>query len=395
MVDEIVFPKDFLFGTSTSSFQIETPVDHQLKGLIGKDGTKLVETIEHEKHRYSDASIIAKLGNAYRFSLDWGRLQTYPFERFEGNVVKEYRIFLNRLKKKGVKLMLVLHHFANPNWFEHHGSWLNSKAIDMYLDYVEQVHHHFGDLVDYYNTFNEPGVFALHTHMTGFFPPYKRMKLFAVRKILNNMAKASNKAYDMLKDNSSDVQVGFAKSILNPLPVNFAGGITALGYEIFFIDYILKKFSKHDYIGINYYGYMPMGLIPFSRPDNKNKFDGLRKEHDDLWIYDPKDLKKIIMKLHRKYKKPIIITENGYSGENDNRRLSFIADHLKSIHEAMDEGIVVKGYFYWSTFDNYELYLGKTFRFGLVHVNYKTMKRTLKGSAKFYSKLSKYKVLEV
>ncbi|MFP4656398.1 MAG: family 1 glycosylhydrolase [Candidatus Woesearchaeota archaeon] len=383
------FPEDFLIGTATSSFQIETPVDHQLKGLVAHDGSKLTSTIAHEKHRKRDISLISRLGKAYRFSLDWGRLQEYPFEPFHKDVVDEYRKFMLSLKEKGVTLCLVLHHFANPNWFENLGAWSSPHSIEIYLDYVRQVKKYFGDLIWFYDTFNEPGVYAIHCYVSGFFPPYKRFDLISAEKVLRNMSKSSNMAYDILKKGNKKAKVGFAKSLLNPLPVNLFGKFSAILYKKIFVYSILKKFSSIDYVGLNYYGEMPMGALPLSRIDDTKRFDGLRMEHDDLWITDPLYLKKAIHDMRRRYGKPVLITENGYCGDKDKRRIRFIKEHLKSVYEAMEEGADVLGYMYWSTFDNFELYLGRSFRFGLVEIDYDDMTRMPKGSAKFYQKLVK------
>ena len=388
------FPDDFLIGTSTSAFQIETPVDHHLKGIIAKDGSKLISTIEHEKNRFRDAKFISKLGNAYRFSLDWGRLQKYPYADFEVKVVNEYKEFLKYLKQKNVKLLLVLHHFSNPNWFEHMGSWRKKSSVKIYLDYVKKVCEHFGDYVEFYDTFNEPGVYAMHSYLTGFFPPYIKNNFFYMNQVVKNMSNASNQAYKILKKNNKNCKVGFAKSVMNPLPVNFVGIISSKFYNHFFVNMILNRFKNLDYIGLNYYGEMPVGLIPFSRPDNKKKFDSMNLEHDDMWVTDPIHIKNIIKKIYKKYNKPIIITENGYCGKKDNLRIKFIKNHLKSINEIMQNNVKVLGYFYWSTFDNFELYLGTSFRFGLVNIDYKTMKRKIKSSGVFYSNFSKNKYFE-
>ncbi len=394
IVTRYSFPDDFMIGTSTSSFQIETPVDHQLKGLIGKDGSKLISTIAHEQRRSEDARHIARLGDAYRFSLDWGRLQRYPYEPFQTDVVKEYRSFMEKLHQSGVKLHLVLHHFANPNWFENLGAWLSHESSEIYLDYVRQVKRHFGDLISNYDTFNEPGVYATFSYLSGFFPPYKKMRVISAEKVIRNMAYASDQAYDMLKRRNGKCNVGFAKSVLKPLPISLLGNVSAFMYKRHFIGSIMRTFKKKDYLGLNYYGEMPMGLMPLPRPNDKKKFDSLGLEHDDLWVYDPGDLKNIILSLQKKHGKPIIITENGYCGSDDKRRSRFIEEHLKSVHSAISEGADVRGYFYWSTFDNFELFLGRTYRFGLVDIDYSSMRRKPKPSARFYQKLVKEKSFE-
>lgn len=382
------FPENFLWGTSTSAGQIETAFDHDFKGLKARDGSVFNRTIDHELHRNEDARIIASIGNAYRCSLDWSRLQRKPKGKFEEDVVKEYRHFLEKLKNKGVTIMLVLHHFANPNWFVEAGSWESENSISLFEDYVKKVVFNFGDLVDYWNTINEPGVYSLMGYVLGFYPPHKK-NIFTARKVLNNQSKAHKVVYKIIKEKFSDAQVGISKNTMFINSDSILGYIPAKIFDKLFMDYVSDKFKEVDYVGLSYYGKITFKPLPIIETEKPGELDKLGKVHDKMWEYYPKGLKEILIRFSKKYDKPIIITENGCFTDDDEVRVRSIKDHLRYAYEAIKEGVDLRGYFHWSTFDNFEWQLGLTYRAGLVSVDSKTKKRKLKKSAYFYRKICK------
>src|ERR1700759_4755205 len=136
---QYLFPKDFIFGTSTAATQIETAFDHDWQGVTSKDGYVFNRTTDHELRFKEDAEIIASLAPYYRMGLMWSKLQRAPLARFENDVVITYREFLDDLKARGVKIMMVLHHFTNPSWFAKMGSWEKEENIRYWVDFCDQV----------------------------------------------------------------------------------------------------------------------------------------------------------------------------------------------------------------------------------------------------------------
>jgi len=163
---KITFPEKFFFGTSTASYQIETAFEHDWQGTKARDGYLFERTTDHELRFQEDAAIIASLAPNYRMSLMWSKLQREPFGAFDPVVVREYRIFLDDLRARGVEIMMVLHHFTNPRWFAKLGSWEKEENISMWVDFAKKVVDEFGDYVKYWNTFNEPNVYASYGWMT-------------------------------------------------------------------------------------------------------------------------------------------------------------------------------------------------------------------------------------
>ena len=139
------FPEHFFWGTSTAAAQVETAGDHPWRGLKAKDGYLFARTTDHELRREADAAFILRLGTVYRCGVDWSRLQPEPMHKFDPAVVEEYSTFFEYLNKKGVRLMLVLHHFTHPNWFEAAGGWTKEENIACFVHYAQQCIKHFGE----------------------------------------------------------------------------------------------------------------------------------------------------------------------------------------------------------------------------------------------------------
>ncbi len=391
---KLTFPEGFLWGTSTSALQIESAGNHDWRGLKAKDSSILYKNIEHDLRRNEDAEIIASLGNAYRFSPDWSKLQREPKGELETKVIDGYRNFMGTLKDRGIHLMFVLHHFANPDWFVNVGSWTAEESAELFRDYSKKVASAFGDLVDSWNTINEPGLYIDYGYLSGNFPPYKKARLISALKVLNNMSTAHNLAYDEIKE-KYDRPVGISNDTMNFHAESLLGKILARTADWTKLDYVPDKFKKVDFVGLSYYGRIPFRPGPITEVNTPGIFDELGRPHDNIWEYYPEGLRDMLIRFEKKYRKPIIITENGCCTDDDDQRIQSIKDHLKAAHDAIKSGVNLKGYFHWSTFDNFELHLGLSYRFGLVGVDSKTLERKPKGSALFYEIIAKNNFLEI
>jgi beta-glucosidase len=388
------FPDKFLWGTSTSALQIESSSAegscHDWKGFRAKDGSVLDKAIDHQCQRQSDAEIIASLGNAYRGGFDWSRLQKGPKAELEAKAVNEYREFYGKLKEKGLHLMLVLHHFANPQWFAEGGSWASSQAPDVFNDYVKKMAGAFGDLADTWNTINEPSGLAMMGYLLGQFPPRKRNPIAAWRAF-NGLGRAHKLAYRSLKEICPDAPVGISNVTMNFHHENIIGAIPAKFAEKLLVDSAVDRFTDSDFIGFSYYGRVSFDPFPLTGMDAPEKLDMKKREHDKMWEFYPQGIKDAAMRYHERYGKPIIVTENGCCTDDDAQRVRSIGEHLRHLHGAIQAGADIRGYFHWSTFDNFELQLGRSYRFGLVGVEYGTpeLKRIPKPSAAYYSQIAR------
>jgi beta-glucosidase len=326
--------------------------------------------------------------------LDWSRLQRAPYADFDEDTVKEYTEWLTALKSRNLHVMLVLHHFGDPTWFAEKGAWLDDKSFDIFLDFAKKMIHHFARFADSWNTFNEPGGYMMMGWLLRTFPPWKK-SWFKVNKVLKNMAKTHEATYDLIKAHS-DKPVGISKHTMLYERENIFGIIAERFIDWFYMTKIPDAFHKKaDFFGLSYYGRVPLAPLPISEIDTPGKLEKSGKKHDKMWEYHPQGIEKIIKRYYKRYGLPIWITENGLCTDDDDFRTESIRDYLQSIHKCIEDGVPVKAYFHWTTWDNFEWFLGPQFRFGLYHTDFKTMERTAKGSAKFFREIQKRNSLRI
>lgn len=381
------FPSNFFWGSSTAAAQVETARNHPWKGLKALDGAVFERTTDHELQRLSDADFIARLGSIYRCGVDWGRLQSEPNGKFDPAVVDEYSAFFQKLKANGVGLMFVLHHFAHPNWFEQRGGWANEDNIPLYLDFVRQCLKHFGEYVHYWNTFNEPNVYAMNAYILGNFPPHKKGRYFTANRVLDNMGRAHDIAFDMIRD-KSDAPIGISLNTACFEGANFPGRIVAAFVRWWFMDRAARPFRKCDFWGLSYYAYMLFDPFPIDAIGRKAELEKRKIPHDRMWGYRPEGFGAVMRYFHRRFGKPIIVTENGICTDDQHQRIQAIRDYLGVCHEAIADGVALQGYIHWSTWDNFEWHLGPSYRFGLVRVDFDTMQRSITEAGLFYEKIA-------
>jgi beta-glucosidase len=388
------FPKHFFWGTSTAAAQIETASEHNWKGVKAQDGEIFARTSDHELRREEDIGHIARFGTVYRCGVDWARLQSAPFAEFDIEVVREYADFFAGLNQRGVKIMFVFHHFTHPIWFEKKESWLVEDNIKYFIDYVKKCIHHFGNFVSHWNTFNEPNVMAFSGYIDGVFPPFTR-NIFKAQKVMRNMSAAHNTVFTMLKVYDKTKLVGISLNTIHFTGRNFLGSIAARIMRKIYLKYPASKFEQCDFWGLSYYAEIPLSPFPISEVHSPGSCAKYGYEHDDMWVYQPKGFGEIIRFFHKKYKKPIIVTENGACTANDAHRMRSIREYLKVLHDCIKEGIEIQGYIHWSTFDNFEWHLGLAKKFGLLRLDPKTKDRINTPSANFYEEICKNNEVEV
>jgi beta-glucosidase len=384
---QVTFPEDFVFGTSTAAAQIETAFEHDWQGFKSRDGNVFNRTTDHELRYAEDASIIASLAPSYRMGLMWSRLQRQPFGEFDPETSKQYHNFLQDLKNKKVSIMMVLHHFTNPLWFSKIGGWEKEENIALWIDFAKKVVDEFGQYVSYWNTFNEPNVYASYGWITGFFPPFKNNPLLA-GKVVKNMGMAHDRVYDYIKSKYPAQPVGISHNATIFSSENLLGWFPARLSDWWFMEYVPSHFEKVDFFGMSYYTRISHDPLPINHLETPEKLKALGRKHDDLWEYHPEGLRTCLNRYWSKYKKPIIITENGVCDESDFLRLQAIQDYAQIVHQAIKDGIDIKGYYFWSTWDNFEWHLGPSMRFGLYECDPVTKERMRRPSGELYSRLA-------
>ncbi len=390
---QFVFPKDFIFGTSTAATQIETAFEHDWQGVESKDGFVFERTTDHELRFKEDAQIISSLAPHYRMGLMWSKLQRKPLAVLHKPTVKEYKSFLKELHKQGVQIMMVLHHFTNPKWFAALDGWEKESNIHLWVDFSRKVVDIFGEYVTHWNTFNEPNVYASNGWITGFFPPFKSNPVKA-GLVVKNMGKAHDEMYDYIKAKFPHQPIGISHNAIVFSAENALGWFPAKLSDMWFMEWVPKHFEKVDFFGMSYYARVPHDPMPITYMETPDKLKELGRPHDDLWEYHPEGLRTCIDRYWKKYRKPIIITENGVCENGDSLRQKAIVDYARIVHQALQDGIDIRGYFWWSTWDNFEWNLGPSKKFGLYECDFETKERKPRPSAEIFRRLAYYKMIE-
>lgn len=370
-----LFPQGFLWGAATSSHQVEGGNHNDWTEWEKKGHFVSGRACDHYTRFREDFYIAKSLGhNTHRLSIEWSRVE--PEEgKFDQREIEHYREVILALRERGMEPFVTLWHWTLPLWMRDKGGVASREFADMFECYAKHVAEALSDQVRFWVTINEPMVWAMNAYARGVWPPQKKsimMFFCAVR----NLAHAHRQVYKSIHSVYSDqrtVFVGIAKN--NPY---FEGWIAPIA-RWFWNDLFLNRIAdRQDFIGLNYYFHNRIKGFSFNQNENK--------ETSDMgWEIYPEGIYHVLKDLE-KYRKPIYITENGVADARDIHREAFIREHMRWVSKAMQEGVDVRGYFYWSLLDNFEWDKGFLPRFGLVKMDYKTMERKIRPSAWEYKK---------
>jgi beta-glucosidase len=396
------FPAGFLWGASTASHQVEG--DNRLNDWWAAEQAGEVPyqsgaACEHYTRFRADFDLASSLGhNAHRLSLEWSRVEPQPGEWNE-QALEHYEQVLSALRERGIEPLVTLHHFTNPLWFAQRGGWARRDSVRLYLRYVQKVVERLRPLARYWLTINEPTVYIKRGYVAGSWPPLRRRAFLLSARVLFNMSRAHRLAYRAIHALQPDAMVGLAHSapcvepwragsfrdrmvarmrdwVLNALPLRLLGrsrGVVPL-----------------DFLGINYYSrelvrWAPRGLAWLFGEEPRAQADGTPRRFSDLgWEIHPPGLRAILRRFSR-LGVPMIITENGIATNDESLRSDFLAAHLAELALAVQEGLDVRGYCYWSLLDNFEWAEGYGARFGLAATDFDTQQRLLRPAAAIYA----------
>lgn len=442
------FSKDFVWGVASASYQIEGAAREDGKGLSVWDVFCQREgTVFHghtgdiacdHYHRYKeDVGLMKQLGvKAYRFSLSWPRIIPEGQGAVNPKGIDFYNRLIDELLSAGITPWITLFHWDYPYELYLKGGWLNADSSDWYADYTRVVCDALSDRVDHWITLNEPQVFVGIGHRTGRHAPGLKLPLFDVVRAAHNVLLSHGKSVDVIRSSSKhkDPKVAIAPSSQPKIPLTdsekditaaktafwavtdevynsyrwwmdpvFKGlypeeGLEKLGADAPPIqDGDMEQICRPlDYFATNAYcgkliragdDGLPLEVLP---PP------GYNQTTQSGWHVTPPTLYWISKWVHERYKKPIVFTENGHQNTDlialdgkchDPQRIDYINRYLLELEKAVDEGIPVAGYFYWTIMDNFEWALGYQTRVGLVYTDYQSLERIPKDSYWFYQKI--------
>lgn len=410
-------PSGFMLGTSTAAHQVEGGLendwtvwergqwpdgrphirDHSVSGAATNSWNLFDE----------DMRLMERLGsNAYRFSVEWARLQPTP-DTWDEAALERYRQWAHALRQKGITPLVTLYHFTLPTWVADAGGWENPATLDAFEAYVARVAEALGGDVDWWCTINEPNVYAVLGYLDGEYPPGKQ-DMKATAEVLANLIEAHARAARQLraKDTVDADGDGFATRIglahhvrvFQPATGSAADTLVAGLTDSFFNESVpdaLRTGRIHlsvpgqvnlerevadlkdsiDYFGINYYTRDYVRQY-FGEPSLSRQYVPRGRERNDLgWEIYPEGLYLFLMR-YAKFGLPLIVTENGIADTDGEQRPYYLQSHVYAVEQAVAKGADVRGYFHWSLLDNFEWEEGYEPKFGLFSVDLESPEKT-------------------
>jgi beta-glucosidase len=439
------FPDDFLWGAATAAYQVEGAAAEDgrtrsiwdtfthMSGLI-RNGHAGDVAVDHYRRARDDVALMAALGlRSYRFSVAWPRVQPGGAGPVNQPGLDFYRRLVDDLLGAGIQPWITLYHWDLPQELEDAGGWPCRDTAYRFADYAALVADALGDRVRYWTTLNEPWCAAFLGYAAGRHAPGRCEPARAIEAV-HHLLLGHGLAARTLHESLPSAQVGVTLNLADVSPSSPAAADTDAARRIdglanrLFLDPLLRGAYPADVLndlneitdfghirggdlavisaplsmlGINYYTSHLVGAdgpepalpwvgsecVRFAARGNPVTSMG--------WEIDAAGLLATLRRVHDEYPRlPLYITENGAAfddvvgpdgGVDDPQRVAYLHDHLQACHQAIDEGIPLKGYFAWSLLDNFEWADGYTKRFGIVYVAYPTQRRIPKSSAWWYA----------
>lgn len=439
----LTFPLDFIWGTATSSYQIEGAWNEDGKGesiwdrfthTPGKINDNSTGDIACDHyHRWpADIALMKEMGlKAYRFSIAWPRILPEGRGRVNEAGVDFYSRLVDALLAAGITPFITLYHWDLPQTLQERGGWPERATAEAFVEYADVVSNRLGDRVKHWITHNEPWCISILSHQIGEHAPGGQDTAAAIR-VAHHVLLSHGWAVPVIRGNSSGGEVGITLNFEVNEPASWSAADTRLAidadgrfnrwfldplfgrhypadivtaYEPYFpygLDFIQPGDFGHiaaplDFLGVNYYTRRVRRDNDAEDNEPQIIFPDLPRTEMEDWEVYPEGLYKLLNRLHFEYgPRKIYVTENGCSYSDgpdaagriaDDRRQSYLRDHFAAAHRAMQNGVPLAGYFVWSLMDNFEWAKGYVQRFGLVWVDYETQQRLPKESARWYSRV--------
>ncbi len=439
------FSKDFIWGSAAASYQIEGAWNEGGKGLSvwdlfcekegnvyrGHDGKIACD----HYHRFKDdVQIMKELGiKSYRFSFSWPRVLPQGTGRVATAGIDFYSALVDELLEAGITPFPTLFHWDYPYELFCKGGWLNNDSSDWFSEYTALLVDKFSDRIEHWFTLNEPQVFVTLGHINATHAPGLELRKREVLRVIHNVLLSHGKAAKTIRQNSKrDTKIGMVPVCRIIVPADDSEHNIGLARKEMFTcgDLDFPGWSNTWWLDPVFFGKYPEDgleragdLMPQIGPDDMeiistpldycatNHYHCVKVRRDQhgnkeylkpqigepltaiSWPVYPQGMYWAAKFLYERYKKPIIIAENGMSNRDwvhgdgkvhDPQRIDYVRQFLKEYRRAADDGVDLAGYFYWSIMDNFEWAEGYKERFGLVHVDYQTQKRTVKDSGLWY-----------
>lgn len=388
----MTFPEGFVWGAATAAHQVE-----------GQNLNSDWWEFEHAKstpcaepsgdacdswHRWpEDVDLVASLGfGAYRFSVEWGRVEPEDGE-WSLAALDHYRAMCARCHERALVPVVTFNHFTIPLWLSRRGGWEAPGAPEAFARFCERIVSHLGDLVGWGCTINEPNIVSFMGYRFGIFPPAVQDGV-RHQAVTEALCRAHRLATDALRSGPGEFPVGLTLFMADYQAVE--GGehnLERARHEM--EDVFLEATAGDDFVGVQTYSRTRMGPAGMLPPEDGVEVTQMGYE------YWPQAVEATVRRASEVTGgTPIVVTENGIATADDSERITFVTQALAGLRRCIDDGIVVRGYIYWSLLDNFEWVLGYGPTFGLVEVDRRSFERRPRPSASWLGKLSRANALQ-
>lgn len=431
-------PAGFVWGVSTSAFQVEGATTEdgrgpsvwdvrcKTKGGVA-DGSNADQASDHYHRWAEDVDLMREIGvGAYRFSLAWPRILPRGLGAVNDKGLDFYDRLIDRLLEAGIEPWVCLYHWDLPQALHDMGGWSGRDCAGRFADYAALCATRYGDRVKRWMTFNEFSVFTLFGYAIPWAAPGITDRVQHLKSI-HHVNLAHGMGVDVLRDLVPNASIGAIHNRQKIIPEGgkaeneAAAALLDEHWNRAFPDpQILGRYPPRlaealepyvqagdmarirrpvDWFGLNHYGPIFAKVDPnFVWGYGWGEAPAGSPDYGVGWPIFPDAFREEIEEIHRTYRLPIVVTENGCGGGDeigsdgtvdDPHRIAYFKLYQAAMRQAMNAGADVRGYFVWSLLDNFEWGSGYNTRFGLVHVDFQTGKRTLKSSARWYADLIK------
>jgi beta-glucosidase len=410
----------FLWGVATSSYQLEGApsndwTDWEAAGRLRDPGERCGAATGHRRRWKADFTLLPSIGaNAYRFSLEWSRVEPRPGE-FDRAALAVERERVDWLRRSGIEPIVTLQHFTHPRWFHAGGGWESPKSVEWFGRFARVAAEALSPRVAIWVTLNEPIVLLLGGYLGGLMPP-GRSSFAAAAKALEHMLRAHSQAAGILRESRPGARVGIAHNMLEFAPDRPDSGLDrrlARAGERLYNGALIEAVSTgdvdwqfpgegraafrlpdfpsaHDFLGVNYYSRVHLRFRGLSGPVGEYSY---RDPHgrgltETGWEIRPEGFDRVLLAA-AEAGLPILVTENGIAARDDRRRCDFLREHAVVLAHRRAAGTPIEGHFHWSLLDNFEWLEGFRPRFGLFEVDYATLARRRRPSADLFARLGR------
>ena len=435
------FPPDFLWGAATSAYQIEgspladgagPSIWHRFSHTPGRtaNGDTGDVACDHYRRWEQDVALMAELGlQSYRFSVAWGRVLPEGRGKLNEAGLGFYDRLVDALLARSIRPNCTLYHWDLPAALDDRGGWLNPDVAHWFADYAQLLFDRLGDRVDLWATLNEPWVVSEIGYLTGEMAPGHRVWAEAPL-VAHNLLRAHAEGVRAFRASRARGQIGLVvnlepKYAASDDPADQAAQCRAEAYmNRRYLDPLLlghypeelrgifgDAWPAHveaeaedlrvptDWIGVNYYTRSVVRDDPRDEPTGAGRVRQPQHAHTEMdWEVWPQGLADTLTWVTERYgRPPLLVTENGAAFYDpptadegvvdDPHRVAYLRDHLRAVERAIAAGADVRGYYAWSLLDNFEWALGYAKRFGIVHVDLATQRRTPKRSARYFAEV--------